>query len=131
MLRDVVQSRDISTLVVLHHSCDLTEILDKLKLYDKYHLTGDCALDLAEALSRRPLEFRQEQAETFALGAGFSVYQPRARTLFIQAVSLCEEAVANGASQSINMVPFLFFVELATGPRISYVYNGWDMLYSI
>ena len=58
LLRDVVQSRDISTLVVLHHLRDLAEVLDKLKLYDECHLTGNCALDLAEALGRRSLEFK-------------------------------------------------------------------------
>ena len=100
LLRDVIQSHDISTLVVLHHLCDLAEVLDKLELYDECRLTGNCALDLAEALSRRSLEFRQEQAETLALIAGLSVYQPRARTLFIQAISICEEVVENDASHS-------------------------------
>ena len=100
LLRDVVQSHDTSTLVVLHHLRDLTEVLDKLKLYDECRLTGNCALDLAEALCRQSLEFRQEQAETLALIAGLSVYQPRARTLFTQAISICDEAVANSASHS-------------------------------
>ena len=61
-------------------------------------LTGNCTLDLAKALVRRSLEFRQEQADTLALVAGLTVYQPRARALFIQAVSICEEVVANDAS---------------------------------
>ena len=100
LLRGVVQSRDISTLVVLHHLRDLAEVLDNLKLYDECRLTGNCALDLAEALGRRSLEFRHEQAETLALIAGLSVYQPRARTLFTQAVSIYEEVVANNASHS-------------------------------
>jgi len=100
LLRDVVQSRDISTVVILHRLRDLAEILDNLKLDDECRLTADCALDLAEALGRRSLEFRHEQAETLALIAGLSVYQPRARTLFIQAVSICEEVVANNASYS-------------------------------
>ena len=100
LLRDVVQSHDVSTLVVLHHLRDLAEVLDKLKLHDECRLTGNCALDLAEALCRRSLEFKPEQAETLALIAGLFVYQPRARTLFTQAVSICEEAVANSASYS-------------------------------
>ena len=58
------------------------------------------ALDLAEALGRQSLEFKYEQAETLALVAGLTVYQPRARTLFIQAVSICEKVVANDASDS-------------------------------
>jgi len=99
LLQDVVQSRDISTLVVLHHLRDLAEVLDNLKLYDECHLTGNCALDLAEALGRRSLEFRHEQAETLAHIAGLSVYQPRARTLFIQAISICEEVLENNASK--------------------------------
>ena len=107
LLRDVVQSRDISTLVVLHHLCDLTGILDKLQLYDECRLTGDCALGLAEALGRRSLEFRQEQAETLVLIAGITVYQSRARTLFIRAVSICEEVVENDASHS-NKKKLLF-----------------------
>ena len=106
LLQNVVQSRDISTLVVLHHLRDLAEVLDNLKLYDECRLTGNCALDLAEALGRRSLEFRREQAETLALVAELSVYQPRARTLFIQAVSICEEVVANDVSHS-NKKAFL------------------------
>ena len=100
LLRDVLQSRDISTLVVLHHLRDLAKVLDNLKLYDECRLTGNCALDLAEALGRRSLEFKQEQAETLALIARLSVYQSRALTLAIQAVSICEEVVANNASHS-------------------------------
>jgi len=100
LLQNVVQTRDISTIVVLYHLRDLAEVLDNLKLYDECRITGDCALDLAEALGRRSLEFRHEQAETLALVAGLSVYQPRARTLFIQAISICEEVVENDASHS-------------------------------
>jgi len=100
VLLDVAQSRDISTIVVLYNLRDLAEVLDNLKLYDECRLTADCALDLAEALGRRSLEFRHEQAETLALVAGLSVYQPRARNLFIQAISICEEVVENNASHS-------------------------------
>ena len=112
LLQNVVQSHDISTLVVLHHLRDLAEVLDNLKLYDECRLMGNCALDLAEALGRRSLEFRQQQAETLALVAGLSVYQPRARTLFIQAVSICEEVVANDASHS-NKKALLFVLDSA------------------
>jgi len=98
LLQDVVQSRDIPTIIVLNHLRDLTKVLDNLKLYDECRLTGDCALDLAEALGQRSLEFRHEQADTLALIAGISVYQPRAHTLFIQAVSICEEVMENNAS---------------------------------
>jgi tetratricopeptide (TPR) repeat protein len=117
LLRDVVHSRDVSTLVVLHRLRDLAEVLDNLKLYDECRLTGNCALDLAEALGRRSLEFRQEQAETLALIAGLSVYQPRARTLFIQAVSICEEVVENNASHSNKHS--LFYLLCRAGHRAS------------
>ena len=100
LLRDVVQSRDISTLVVLYRLRDLAGVLDNLKLYDECRLTGNCALDLAEALGRRSLEFRQEQAETLAHIAGLSVYEPRARTFYIQAVSICEDVVEDNPSHS-------------------------------
>ena len=106
LLRDVVQSRDISTIVVLHQLRGLTKVLDKLKLHDECRLTGNCALDLAEALGRRSVEFRREQAETLALIAALPVYQPRSRTLFIQAVSICEEVVADDASHS-SKITFL------------------------
>ena len=112
LLRNVVQSRDMSTLVILHHLRDLSKVLDNLELYDECRLTGNCALDLAEALGRRSLEFRQEQAETFALIAGLSVYQPRARTLFVQAVSIGEEVVKNNPSQS-NKIKLLFVLHRA------------------
>ena len=100
LLRDIAQSRNISTLVVLHHLRDLSKVLDKLKLYDECRLTGNCALDLAEALGRRSLEFRHEHAETLALIAGLTIYRPRASTLFTQAISICEEVVANDASHT-------------------------------
>ena len=100
LLRNVVQSHDVSTLVVLHCLRNLANVLDNLKLYNECRLTGNCALDLAEALGRRSFQFRHEQAETLALLAELSVYHPHARTLFIQAVSICEEVVANDASHS-------------------------------
>jgi tetratricopeptide (TPR) repeat protein len=100
LLQDVVQSRDISTLVVLHRLRDLAMVLDKLKLDDECRLTGDCALDLAEALVRHSPEFKEEQADALVFIAELSVYQPRARALFIQAVSISEEMVENNASHS-------------------------------
>ena len=100
LLRDVVQSRDVPTLVVLHRLRDLAGVLDNLKLYDECRLTGNCALDLAEILGRQSLEFRQEQAEALAHIAGLSIYEPRARTLFIQAVSIGEEVVEHNSSHS-------------------------------
>jgi len=100
LLRDIIQSRDTSTLIVLHHIRDLAKVLDKLGLYDECRLTGNCALQLAEALSIRSLEFRHEQAETLTLIARLSAYRPRARTLFIRAVSICEEVVETNASYS-------------------------------
>ena len=100
LLRDVVQSRDISMLVVLHSLRDLSKVLDNLKLYDECRLAGNCALDLAEALGRRSLELKHEQAETLALIAGLFVFQARARTLFIEAVSISKEVVANDGSHS-------------------------------
>ena len=124
LLWDVVQSHDISTLVVLHHLRDLAEVLDNLKLYDECRLTGNCAIDLAEALGRRSLEFRQEQAETLALIARLFVYQPRARALFIQAVSICEEVVANNASHS-NKKAFLFVLGSASYQTSEYLSVQW------
>jgi len=100
LLRDIIQSHNTSAIVALHHIRDLAKVLDKLGLYDECRLTGTCALELAEALGIRSLEFRHEQAETLTLIAGLSVYRPRARTLFIQAVSICEEVVENNASHS-------------------------------
>ncbi len=116
LLRDVIQSRDISTLVVLHHLRDLAAVLDNLKLYDECRLTGNCALDLAEALCQQSLDFRQEQVDTLAIIAGLSVYEPRARTLFIQAVSICEDLVANHASHSNKTT--LLNVLFSAGSRV-------------
>ena len=100
LLRDVVQSRDISTIVVLHHLCDLSKVLDKMELPDECRLTGSTALCLAEALGRWSLEFRHEQAETLALIAGLSVYRSSARDFFSQAISICEAVVANNPSHT-------------------------------
>ena len=100
LLRDVIQSHDVPTLVVLQLLRDLSRDLDQLELYDECLLTGNCAIDFAEALGQRLPEFGHEQAVTLALIAELHVYEPRARTLFIQAVSLLEEVVANDASHS-------------------------------
>ena len=124
LLRDVVQSRDVSTLVVLHHLRDLAKVLDNLKLYDECRLTGNCALDLAEALGRRSLEFRQEQAETLVLVAELTVYRPRARTLFVQAISICEAVVANDASHS-NKKAFLFVLDRASYQTMDHLPVQW------
>ena len=80
---------------------------------DECLLTGICALELAEALGRRLLEFRQEQAKTIALIARLPVYQPHAHTLFIHAVSSCEEVVANNASPS-NQYKLLSVLQTAS-----------------
>ena len=102
LLWDVIQSDDIPTLVVLHLLRDLSCVLDRLKLYDECLLTGNCAIDFAEALGQRSPEFGHEQAETLALIAGLHVYKPRASTLFTQAISVLEEVVAKDASHSNN-----------------------------
>ena len=124
LLQNVVQSHDISTLVVLHHLRDLAEVLDNLKLYDECRLTGNCALDLAKALGQQSLKFRKEQAETLALVAGLTVYQPRARALFAQAVSICEEVVVNDASQS-NKYVFLFVLGSASYQAFDHLSVQW------
>ena len=81
-------------------------------MYDECCLTGNFTLDLAEALGPWLLEFRQEQAETLALIAGLTVYQPCAHTLFIQATTVCEEVVANNASHS-NKLRLLLVLDRA------------------
>ena len=124
LLQNVVQSCDISMLVVLHHIHDLAEVLDNLKLYDECCLMGNCTLDLAKALVWQSLEFRQEQADTLALVARLTVYQPRARTLFIQAISICEEVVANNASDSNNNV-FLFVLGRAGSSTSDHLSTQW------
>ena len=98
LLRDVIQSDDIPTLVILQHLYDLSNVLDRLKLYDECLLTGNCALEFAEALGQRSPEFGLQRANTLALIAKLHVYRPRARTLFIQSISILEEVVANDAS---------------------------------
>jgi len=114
LLQAIVRFRDTSAITLLHHLRDLAEVLDSLKLYDECHLTGNCALGLAEALGRRSFEFRNEQAETFSLIAGLSVYQPRARTLFIQAVSLCEEVIATNIALDTNKLSLLVVLRRAS-----------------
>ena len=123
LLQAIVRCHDTSAITLLHHLRDLAEILDNLKLYDECRLTGNCALDLAEALVRRSLEFRNEQAETFALIAGLTVYQPRARTLFTQAVSLCEEIIDTNALDTNKLSLLVVF------RRASKVLHGDSICY--
>jgi tetratricopeptide (TPR) repeat protein len=103
LLQDTVESRDISAIVVLHRLRGLAEVLDNLKLYEECRLTGNCALDLSEALAQRSVAFRHDQAETLALIAGLSVYQPQARTLFTRAISIYKEVVTEDTSCSTKM----------------------------
>jgi len=98
LLQDIVQCKDISTLDVLYRLRDLAMVLGNLELHDECRLIGNFALDLAEALGRQSLGFRRHQAETIALIAVLHAYRPRARTLFIQAVSICDEVVASHPS---------------------------------
>jgi tetratricopeptide (TPR) repeat protein len=110
LLQDIVQSRDTSMLAVLHRLRDLAKVLENLKLGEECRLTGDCALRLAVVLGERCPEFKHEQAETLALIAGLSVYQPRACTLFSKAVSICEEIVEQDPSDSCKMRLFTVLV---------------------
>jgi len=100
LLQGVSQSHHISTLVILYRLRDLAEVLDNLNLYDECRLAGNCALGLVAALGQWSLEFKHEQADTLAHIAGLSSYQPTARILFIQAVTICQEMAANDTSYS-------------------------------
>jgi tetratricopeptide (TPR) repeat protein len=100
LLRDVTRSHSTSMIVALHRLRDLAEVLDNLELYDECRLAGNCALDLVRALGQWSLEFKQEQADTLALIAGLSAYQPSARTFFIEAVTIYQGMVAEDTSYS-------------------------------
>ena len=100
LLHDVTRSHNTSAIVTLHRLRDLAEVLDNLELYNECRLAGNSALDLVGALGRWSLEFKQEQADTLALIAGLSAYQPTARTFFIQAVTICQEMVEYDTSYS-------------------------------
>jgi tetratricopeptide (TPR) repeat protein len=90
-------------ILVLHRLRDLAKVFDNLKLGEECCLTGDSALNLAVVLGQRSHEFRCDQAETMALIAGLSAYQLRARALFSEAISICEEVDAKDASVSSKM----------------------------
>ena len=100
LLQDITRSHNTSMIVALHRLRDLAEVLDSLELYDECRLAGNCALDLVGALGQWSLEFKQEQADTLALIAGLSAYQPSARTFFIHAVTIYQEMVVNDTSYS-------------------------------
>ena len=100
LLQGVTQSRNTSAIVTLHRLRDLAEVLDNLELYDECRLAGNSALNLVGALGRWSLEFKQEEADTLALIAGLSAYQPTAREFFTKAVIICREMVAEDTSYS-------------------------------
>ena len=103
LLRDLIQSRNTSMIVVLHRLRDLAKVLDNIKLGKECRLAGDCALKLAMVLGQWSQEFQNELAETLALLAGLSVHQSRACAIFGKAVSICEELNAKDASVSSKM----------------------------
>ena len=96
----MADSQHAPTLVMARRLRDLATVLDKLSLSTECTNVGNCALSLMRAIAPWSLDLQLEQAKTMALIAQLSPYQPHAHTLFIQAVSLCEEVVAKDGSQS-------------------------------
>jgi tetratricopeptide (TPR) repeat protein len=86
-------------MVVSRRLRDLAILLDKLNLTTECILVGNCALSLVRAIGPWSPELQLEQAETLACIASLSPYRPHARALFLQAVTLCEGAVAQNCSR--------------------------------
>jgi len=100
LLQNIIESRDVSTIAAVLQLRQLAQALDYLRLEDECRLVGNCTLNLSQAQALRSLEFRLEYAQTIAVIAGLSVYQPQIRTLFTQAIAICEEVVAEDGSDS-------------------------------
>ena len=130
LLQDVVQSRDISTLIVLHHLRDLAEVLDNLKLYDECRLTGNCALDLAEALGHGHLSSDMSRPRRLHSLPGSLCISP----VLVLSSSRPSPSVRKWwpmmPHTQINISSLWCWAELAPGIRITLVHNGWDMLYN-
>jgi len=100
LLQQMVDSRDAPTIVVARRLRDLAIVLDRLSLSAECVLVSHCALNLTSAIAPWSLELQLQYAETLALIAKLSPYQPHARTLFLRAISLCEKVVAKDGSHS-------------------------------
>src|SRR5258708_627449 len=103
LLQAMVNSKDVPTIVAIHRLCDLSVVLDQLKLHEECVVVGDCAINLAQALGSRALEFQKVQAETIALIAGLRVFKSRACPLFLQAISVCEAFASQDGSDTAKM----------------------------
>jgi tetratricopeptide (TPR) repeat protein len=112
LLQQMVDSRDAPTMVVARRLRDLAIVLDKLHLSAECILVGNCALSLVGAIAPWSLGHQLEYAETIALIARLSPYQPHARTLFLQAVTLCEEVTTKDGCQ-LNKKAFLRILDRA------------------
>src|SRR5258708_26414621 len=99
----MIDSKDIPTIEAIHCLYDLSMVVDQLKLHEECVVVGDCAINLAQALGSRGLEFQKVEAETIALIAGLDVYKSRACPLFTQAISICEAFVIQDGSYTAKM----------------------------
>jgi tetratricopeptide (TPR) repeat protein len=103
LLQAMIESRDVPTVEAIHRLCDLSIVLDQLKLQEECLVVGDCTIKLAQALGSQGVGFQKEQAATISLIAGLGVYQSRACPLFIQAISICEAFVIEDSSDSAKV----------------------------
>jgi hypothetical protein len=106
LLQAMVESREVPTIEAIHRLCDLATVLDELMLQEECIVVGGCAMNLAQALGVRGLEFQKEQAQTIAHIAGLGVYKSQACPLFTQAISVCEAFVAEDSSNIAKLTLF-------------------------
>jgi hypothetical protein len=95
LLKDMLDLKDVSTIITIKRLIELANILDTLELEDECRTVGNCALNLAQIVAGRSPSFRTDHVNTIASIAELSTYCARARTLFFQAISIQEEVVAD------------------------------------
>jgi tetratricopeptide (TPR) repeat protein len=127
LLQQMVDSWDAPTIVVAHRLRDLAIVLDELSLATECVLAGNCALSFFTVIAPWSLKLQLEQAETLALIAKLSSYEPHARTLFLQAISLCEQVVAKDGSPS-KKVSLLGILDRAGGWSVEHPDLGMQWL---
>jgi len=99
----MIEEKDVPTIEAIHRLRDLAIVLDQLKLQDECLVVGNCAMQLAQALGLRAVEFQKVATQTISLIARLDAYKSRMCPLFIQAISICEIFAIEDGSDSAKV----------------------------
>jgi len=128
LLQVMIEAKDVPTIEAIHRLRDLATVLDQLKLQDECLVVGNCAMQLAQALGLRAVEFQKVAAQIIFRITRLDVYKSRMCPLFIQAISTCvPQVTAMSYDQPVQQTSY--------DPEIIYIVNSplfkdWNQYHS-